>query len=268
MIGLNPIILHNFADDAWATFYTTLESPNPVKFIVALPPGQISYFDWGDGSEILAVASTGSNQIIQKTYIATVAGTKIKIWFSDIGTLRAFYCNSNQLYGSIPALDGLYLLAYFSCYLNQLHGPIPPLSGVGLDSLIYFRCNDNPLDSQIPSLDGLYSLAYFSCFRAQLYGSIPSLDGLYSLAYFRCSSNMLTEFDGGLTGSSTNINLDLSDNALSETAINLLLADSLGAGLATGDTTILTGGTNAVPTGQGIIDKALLLANGVALTTN
>jgi hypothetical protein len=65
--------------------------------------------------------------------------------------------------------------------------------------------------------------------------------------------------------------LDLSGNALSAASVNAILAwyaanYSLGAA---GDQFIdLSGGTNAAPSGQGLADKATLIANGWTVTTN
>ena len=57
------------------------------------------------------------------------------------------------------------------------------------------------------------------------------------------------------------------DCALNVGSVNAILA-SLVAGAATGGTLDLPGGTNAAPTGQGILDVATLISRGWSVTTN
>jgi hypothetical protein len=55
--------------------------------------------------------------------------------------------------------------------------------------------------------------------------------------------------------------------ALDVSVVNLILARAVASGMTSG-TIDLSGGTSAAPTGQGIIDKAALIAAGVTVTTN
>lgn len=58
------------------------------------------------------------------------------------------------------------------------------------------------------------------------------------------------------------------DNALSAASVNHILARGVAnAGFVSG-ILALNGGTNAAPTGQGIIDKAILAGRGITVTTN
>lgn len=61
--------------------------------------------------------------------------------------------------------------------------------------------------------------------------------------------------------------IDFSGCSLTAASVNHILARCVAAGITSGTIT-LTGGTNAAPTGQGVTDKAALLAAGVTLTTN
>ena len=64
--------------------------------------------------------------------------------------------------------------------------------------------------------------------------------------------------------------LNLSGNGLTATAVNQVLADlvvSLGI-RGTTKCTVTLGGTNAAPTGQGLLDKATLVAAGWTVTTS
>ena len=58
-----------------------------------------------------------------------------------------------------------------------------------------------------------------------------------------------------------------SDCALNVGSVNAILA-SLVAGAATGGTLYLNGGTNSLPTGQGILDVETLIGRGWSVTTN
>jgi len=69
--------------------------------------------------------------------------------------------------------------------------------------------------------------------------------------------------------------IDLQANALTATAVNAILALLVSLDGSNGTTTwgsgktlVLSGGTNAAPTGQGATDKATLQARGATVTTN
>ena len=104
--------------------------------------------------------------------------------------------------------------------------------------------------------------------------SISSADmaawtGITSLNYY----SMLTTptiSAGGLATQPAMTTLNFSGNALSAAQVNQVLADlvvSLGIRGAV-KCTVTLGGTNAAPTGQGILDKATLVAAGFTVTTN
>lgn len=61
----------------------------------------------------------------------------------------------------------------------------------------------------------------------------------------------------------------LLDNALSAASVNQILADLVATAWGNaGEVLNMTGGTNAAPSGQGIADKATLIARGATVTTN
>jgi len=62
-------------------------------------------------------------------------------------------------------------------------------------------------------------------------------------------------------------NINFSGCALLAASINSILARAVAASM-TSHTINLSGGTNAAPTGQGVTDKATLIAAGVTVTTN
>lgn len=61
---------------------------------------------------------------------------------------------------------------------------------------------------------------------------------------------------------------NFSHNALSVVSVNSLLARFVANVSFVSGTIVLEGGTNAAPTGQGLLDVATLLARGVAMSTN
>jgi hypothetical protein len=86
---------------------------------------------------------------------------------------------------------------------------------------------------------------------------------------FYVSNNQLTGYTGGL-GTRVLTTFDASTNALTDIAVNAILADLVVA-QAGGNpvcTVSLSGGTNAAPTGQGLLDKATLIAAKWTVTTN
>jgi hypothetical protein len=181
--------------------------------------------------------------------------------------LVEFYVNTNQLTGSIPGLTTNTALAYFQVGANQLTGSIPSLTTN--TALVDFLAYSNQLTGSIPSLTTNTALVYFYVHVNQLTGSIPSLTTNAALVTFYVSNNQLTGYAGGL-GTRVLTIFDASTNALTDIAVNAILADLVVA-QAGGNpvcTVSLSGGTNAAPTGQGLLDKATLIAAKWTVTTN
>ncbi len=85
----------------------------------------------------------------------------------------------------------------------------------------------------------------------------------------------LTGFWTSGTLKSVNGNITMSANALTAASVNHILSvvasldgTSGTTSWGTGKTLLLNGGTNAAPTGQGITDKATIIARGATVTTN
>ena len=81
------------------------------------------------------------------------------------------------------------------------------------------------------------------------------------------SSTVLTSFSAPLWLATNGTIMDWTGCALDATSINHILARLVASGVTTCNVT-LSGGTNAAPTGQGIIDKAALILAGNTVTTN
>ena len=180
--------------------------------------------------------------------------------------LSTFFCFGNQFTGNIPELNNLPNFLTLHCSSNLLTGNIPSLSVV--PNLINLYVNNNQLSGPIPSLSNNTKLIRFFCGNNLLTGNIPSFSGLNNFQEFRCEMNQLTGFAGGSV-SNTLGNFHAQNNQLTSTAVNAILAAFVVANKTTGNRTLLLAGTgNAAPIGQGLTDKATLIARGWTVTTN
>jgi hypothetical protein len=88
------------------------------------------------------------------------------------------------------------------------------------------------------------------------------------LGAFACNNNQLTGFAGGSV-SNTISNFQAQNNQLTSTSVNAILAAFVAANRTSGQRILNLGGTgNAAPTGQGVTDRATLVARGWTVTTN
>lgn len=179
-------------------------------------------------------------------------------------SLTQFYCNFNQLIGSIPNLSSNTALTHFYCHGNQLTGSMPSLSTN--TSLIHFYCYDNQLTGSISSLSSNASMTRFYCYNNQITGSIPNLSGCAALVFFHCYSNKITSYGGGGFAAALK-NVNVSNNLLDQTSIDLILSDLVSAG-ATSGSAVLGGTGNAAPSAAGITSKSTLVSRGWTVTTN
>ena len=185
-------------------------------------------------------------------------------WTGDQSLMTHIHFQSNQIIGSIPDLSSNVNLFVFYCYLNQITGSIPDLSlNVNLSA---FRCYSNQITGSIPDLSSNVNLSAFRCNSNQITGSIPDLSLNVNLSDFQCHSNQITGYAGGII-SATLISFNVSNNALTEAAVNQILIDFDASGMVTG-TVNVGGGTNEAPTGAGIVAKDSLVSKGVSVITN
>jgi len=192
--------------------------------------------------------------------------------------------DTNNLTGSLPALDGLSNLQYFNLRLNHLAGPIPCLSTYtpcfsGLTALQTVDLAYNQLTGSIPSLDGLTDLRNFDVQSNQLTGSIPTLTGLGSLKYLDVQFNQLTGSIPSLAGLTHLFLFAVTNNHLTGpvpelTGLTDLQIFAVGANQLTGPLPALTGLdslkyfyvdnnklTGAVPTAPATLISAILCPN-------
>jgi len=157
--------------------------------------------------------------------------------------LSQLSCNGNQFTGTWPGTAGNPALAYINCHINQFTGTWPGTAG-------------NPALNQL------------SCSFNQFTGTLQVTAGNTALAYLYCSDNKFTGYTSAVLPATLGY-ITLINNLLSASAVNTLLADVVAAGRTTGTRTLSVGGTgNAAPTGQGLTDKATLIARGWTVYTN
>jgi len=225
------------------------------------------YFHVGDNQVTGSIPSLTTNTALVNFYVYDNQLTGTIPSLAANTALVYFYVYNNQLTGSIPSLTANTALAHFSVGANQLTGSIPSLAAN--TALVTFLVHNNQLTGSIPSLAANTALVNFWVYNNQLTGSIPSLIANTALANFQAQTNQLTGYAGGL-GTRVLTIFNASVNALTEVAVNAILADLVVA-QAGGNpvcTVSLSGGTNAAPTGQGLLDKATLIAAKWTVTTN
>ena len=132
---------------------------------------------------------------------------------NGLGSLQRLELWSNQLTGSIPSFDGMSALRYIDVDSNRLTGSIPPISG--LPNLQYFYAWGNQLTGSLPALAGIAGLVDFDVSMNQLSGTIPSLSGLTMLQWFSVLSNQLTGPIPSLAGLTALENFAVPSNQLS-----------------------------------------------------
>lgn len=109
------------------------------------------------------------------------------------------------------------------------------------------------------------TLFYFS--NNQLTGTIPDISANIALLDLYLSNNQLTDFSGGVANFTSAITFNASNNKLTTTAVNNLLVAFDGSTAVPG-TIVLSGGTNAAPTGAGLAAKSSLISKGWTVATN
>jgi len=274
-----PSYLHNrhSTNLVWQTRATTFTGVDTTK------TGTVIHWDFGDGTsqDINDPVKVYPDTSLKTVYMVAADGWGgLTVLNMNTRSLRGpipslaratalvyFYVNNNQLTGAIPSLTANTALVDFIAYVNQLTGSIPSLTTN--TALAFFYVNNNQLTGAIPSLTANTALVYFNVGDNQLTGSIPSLAANTALVTFHTYNNQLTSYAGGL-GTRVLTTFNAWFNALTGVAVNAILADLVVA-QAGGNpvcTVNLSGGTNAAPTGQGLTDKATLIAAGWTVTTN
>ena len=182
----------------------------------------------------------------------------------------------NSLTGGLANLLGNRKMTTLRVYYNSFNEDLP--SNIGdLYLLTSFEIMFNTFTGSIPrSIGKMTALVTFSIYNNLLSGAIPvELGQCIAMQRIRAYNNSFTDYEAGAisTGMTSLIEVRFDGCALSSDAVNRILADCVAWETAHPATTTktlnLSGGTNGAPTGQGITDKATLVATGKwAVTTN
>ena len=270
---IHPFFFHKLAHrEPWAIFFTTASTPNPVQFITRMPTGESLFFDWGDGSAVQEVVGTGADQTTQHTYVTPVAGTEITINDDDDNRFQMLRFNIGYQYldGDCPDFRDFSDIVLINLRNNSFDGQLSAFDNCNSFRYLYFKLT--PFSGEFPVISGnTDAREVYADQGGGFTGNIPSLADLPGLSVFTLYSNAVTGFSGGFTplaSRNSSLNFRVFNNQLTETAVNLILADARAAEFGTGDNFELGGTGNAAPTGQGLIDKQWLIDNGCTVSTN
>ena len=237
------------------TTHTTGFAPSFTK------TGATLYWKWPDGTYTSSNAPT-------KTL---AAGTKrVEVQSRDgFQLVTVFNSPSMHFSGTLPSFAACTKLVYVYCYSNSFSGTLP--SFATCTKLAYFSCYSNSFSGTLPPFAACTSLVTFYCHYNGFSGTLPSFAACTALVNFACLSNQFSDVVAGSFATQKSMSAaNFSSNALPAAAVNQVLADfvvSLGISGRVACTVNLAGGTNAAPTGQGLTDKATLVAAGWTVTT-
>jgi Leucine-rich repeat (LRR) protein len=159
----------------------------------------------------------------------------------------------NNFTGNFPNLAANPSIYYVDCSYNSLSGNIPGFKN--LSSLSYLFLYNNQFTG-ITKFTNLPNLAYFYAHNNQLSGEIPDFTDCPNMYYLILFNNQLTSYKSGSFSSLSRLNyLDLSNNLLSQQAINSIISDlytNYNSSNRGGVTINLRG--NASPSGDAIND--------------
>jgi hypothetical protein len=144
----------------------------------------------------------------------------------------------------------------------------PSLTGINLSgctALEELRLDDSDFSAGIPDISGLNSLQFFDMDQCSISGAIDiSASSFNALTSFDLSGNDITS----ITLPEANLNnVDLSNNALTATAVDYTLQWLAGSGVENGFVD-LADGTNAIPTENSSAARADLQSKGWEVLVN
>lgn len=218
-------------------------------------------------------SNLSGTKVLQSYYLPSInviSNTEVtSLIFPNVQFVKQLFINGNSSLTTIEAP----LLNTATTYLNirgsgDLNVSLPLLTYVYELGLHIVGC----------SSVNLTSLAYVNYINVSdcSFASL-SFDSLVSTNGITISFNTnLTSTSIGIIGTLKEINggVDLAENALLESSINGVLAllvnldGNNGTRLYENNAVLLNGGTNAAPTGQGLIDKLILESRGCSVSTN
>jgi hypothetical protein len=201
-----------------------------------------------------------------------------KIGWISVNTLEPASGVTEISFGASGSIDAVHTL-YQTPSIERLVWPNATAIGVASGSSNTISIQEMPdlLEISFPVLQTLNRRV--RVWNNPLLESIemPSLVGvatMFGFLFFDIKGNAsLTDIDIGSFTPDDSMNADFSNNALNEATVNNILArfvanPSWSVFPWDNRTLNLSGGTNAAPTGQGLIDKATLIARSATVLTN
>jgi hypothetical protein len=189
--------------------------------------------------------------------------------FAACTSLVNFQCINNSCSNALPSFATCTALQTFYCDHNSFSSTLP--SFATCTALVNFFCNDNSFSNALPSFAACTALQTFYCNNNSFSNALPSFAACTALVNFFCNNNSFSAVVAGSFATQKSMNYcTFNTNALPAAAVNQVLADcvvSLGISGRVVCNLNLAGGTNAAPTGQGIVDKSTLVAAGWTVTT-
>lgn len=242
---------------------------------------------------------------LKKLYVIQNPQLRAAPTVSSLTSLEELHLWSNQL-ATLPDLSPLTALKFLTCYSNRLtslpslesqtqliqlicdHNRLTALPTLNSSQLSILYCHNNQL-TELPDLSVATALTNLSCGVNQL-TALPDLSALVNLQNLHCSFNQLTELPDlsttvleilrceanhltalpDFSTVTTASALHCGDNLLTEVSVNSALAQCvvMEASVSGPRTLELGSAGNAAPTGQGLLDKATLIAAGWTVDTN
>jgi hypothetical protein len=248
---------------AW-TFGTAQSAQS---FTVALTAGARCSFAWSwtagtVQTAIDEVTGNGGYQVLAYTLTGTPHGVAFSLGTPDVAAaLTAFICDGNGLTGSIPNLTECTALEVFKCSDNGLTGTNPVLAYCV--NLTQYEYANNVVTDFPPDLASCLKLVTFDCSGNDIHANIPALDTCVRLVSFKCADNSIGD-SLSTTMPLTLVHFDASANALTESGVDAVLAAFASgiAGRPADGYVWLNGAGNAIPSGAGLANKALIEAHG------
>ena len=222
-----------------------------------------------DDNRLTSISSLSSYPNLQ---ILKLAKNKLTGPFPSLNintALEDIRINGNSLTGPLPSLNNNTALSIFKLGSNSMSGSLPSLTAN--TELITFEGFSNSFTGYIPDLSFNTKLKGFFISGNSMSGPLSSLDNNTALVNYVVSEN---DFTGPIRSTMpvSLLTFKANNNSLTEGAVNAILAATVAGGGING--TLYLGGntdplrTNAAPTGQGITDKATLIASGWDVQTN
>lgn len=276
--GENETFVHNFG------------STGNKNIEISMPSASLTYFDIAN--EPLEAPIPDLTPFFNLTYIRFKTYSAPSAFWASFyfPKLETIIIAANQLTGNFPSIADCASLVILSAITNSFSGSLPDPSGCPL--LERYRFDSNSFTGDCPAFTNNQYLRVIRLANNALSNAFPAISHLFQLDEIFISS---CGFTGAFpvphaSAPLTSIKIDNNNfdswnswvpplacvefwanvNAFPVASVNQILADfvvNLAARPAAG-VIKLQGGTNAAPAGQGLLDKASIIAHGWTVTTN